>query len=65
MEGVDSLFHFPTITEDKNTELITNLGVKRAGQSMVISAKLFKDLDIGCLFTKYIFTIINKCKTYT
>lgn len=63
MEGVDSLFHFPTITENKNTELITNLGVKRAGQSMVISAKLFKDL--GCLFTKYIFTIINKCKTYT
>ena len=34
MEGVDSLFHFPTITEDKNTELITNLGVKRAGQSI-------------------------------
>lgn len=63
MEGVDSLFHFPTITEDKNTELITKLGVKRAGQSMVISAKLFKDL--GCLSRKYIFTIINKCKTYT
>ena len=31
MEGVDSFFHCPTVTEDKNTELLTNLGIKRAG----------------------------------
>ena len=60
MKGVDSLFHFPTVTEDKNTELITNLDIRKTGQPMVISTKLFKEL--GCLFTKYIIIIINKCK---
>ena len=31
MKGVDSLFHFPTVTEDKNTELITNLDIRKTG----------------------------------
>ena len=29
MKGVDSFFYFPTVTEDKNTELITNLDIKK------------------------------------
>ena len=54
MKGVDSFFYFPTVTEDKNTELITNLDIKKAAQSMAISTTLFK--DFRCLFTIYIIT---------
>lgn len=54
MKGVDFLFYFPTVTEYKNTELMTNLDIKKAAQSMAISTKLFE--DFRCLFTIYIIT---------
>ena len=61
MQGANSSFVFETVTKEKIEKLIKNLNIKKAVQSNDIPTELVK--EFGCLFSKYIFTSINRCIT--
>ena len=61
MEDANSSFVFETVTKQKIEKLITNLNIRKAGQSNDIPTKLVK--EFGYLFSKYIDASSNRCIT--
>ena len=58
MKGTNSSFSFQTVTKENTAKLMTNLGNKKAVQSMYIPAKFVKEFD--CLFSNFIESNVSK-----